>query len=74
MNSVDKEKFQESEIFNDIRDFLPYIFNRIKTDNQFICPNSREKKIIKTFQDDIKTISNVIASFNEVMINTKVII
>jgi hypothetical protein len=73
MNSVNKEKFQEQEIFHDIIDFLPYIFNRIKSDNQFICPNAREKKILKTYQDDIKIFSNVIVSFKEVIINTNVI-
>ena len=73
MNSVDKEQFPEQEIFHDILDFLPFIFNRIKIDNQFTCPNAREKKILKTYQDDIKILSNVIVSFREVIINTNVI-
>ena len=72
MNSVNNEKYEEHNIFNDIISFLSKIFDRIKSDNQFICPNTSEKKIIGIFKNDITNFSINIINLYEFIFDIKV--
>ena len=54
-------------IYEDILSFIICCFAKLKTDNQFVCPNNAEKKLIKIYERDISYFTNNLIKMFEVV-------
>ena len=58
INNVEINKLDLTLFHDDLIRFLNSCFVKLKTENQFLCPNQKELNIIKIYQKDINCLSS----------------